>query len=64
MRSSAAQSARIRWIAACLLCGTAGINGCSKEAPPPAPQAVDVTSITIEPRDAPVVYEFVGQTQG
>jgi len=36
---------------------------CSKEAPPPPVREVDVTAITIEPRDAPVVYEFVGQTQ-
>ncbi|HEY7655353.1 MAG TPA: efflux RND transporter periplasmic adaptor subunit [Burkholderiales bacterium] len=39
------------------------VAGCSKEAPLPPPQAVDVTVMTIEPRDAPVVYEFVGQTQ-
>lgn len=36
---------------------------CSKEAPAPPPQVVDVTAMTIEPRDAPVIYEFVGQTQ-
>jgi membrane fusion protein (multidrug efflux system) len=37
--------------------------GCSKEAPPPAARVADVTALTIIPRDAPVVYEFVGQTQ-
>jgi membrane fusion protein (multidrug efflux system) len=46
-----------------LLCAVALIGGCSKEAPPPKPAVVDVTAMTIEPRDAPVVYEFVGQTQ-
>ena len=60
---NAAMSVRAGWIAAGLLCGVAGIAGCSKDAPPPPQQAVDVTAMTIEPRDAPVVYEFVGQTQ-
>lgn len=38
-------------------------TACSKEAPLPPPQGVDVTAITIEPKDAPVVFEFVGQMQ-
>jgi membrane fusion protein (multidrug efflux system) len=46
-----------------LIVGSGMIAACSKEAPPPPPRVVDVTAITIEPRDAPVVYEFVGQTQ-
>jgi membrane fusion protein (multidrug efflux system) len=58
-----ATPARAGWIAACLLCGAAGVAGCSKEAPPPKPAVVDVTAVTIQPQDAPVVYEFVGQTQ-
>jgi membrane fusion protein (multidrug efflux system) len=37
--------------------------GCAKEAPPPVVRPVDVTAMTIVPRDAPVVAEFVGQTQ-
>jgi membrane fusion protein (multidrug efflux system) len=48
----------VLWLTAAVL-----VAGCSKEAPLPRPQAVDVTAMTIEPRDAPVVYEFVGQTQ-
>ena len=56
-------NSRSGWIAALLLCGPALLSGCSREAPPPAPQAVQVTAITIEPRDAPVIYDFVGQTQ-
>jgi membrane fusion protein (multidrug efflux system) len=46
-----------------LLLAAGLVAGCSKEAPPPQQQVVDVTAMTIEPRDAPVVYEFVGQTQ-
>ncbi|HSC96496.1 MAG TPA: efflux RND transporter periplasmic adaptor subunit [Burkholderiales bacterium] len=49
--------------AALLLLVAGLVAGCSKEAPLPPPQAVDVTAMTIVPRDAPVVYEFVGQTQ-
>src|SRR5262245_44507984 len=37
--------------------------GCSKEAPPAGPRVADVTVMTIQPRDTPVVFEFVGQTQ-
>jgi len=55
---------RTAGIVACLLYGAAGLGGCSKEVPPPRPQVVEVTAVTIEPKDAPVVYEFVGQTQG
>jgi membrane fusion protein (multidrug efflux system) len=49
-------------IAICVLLA-ALVSGCSREAPPPRPQAVDVTAMTIVPKDAAVVYEFVGQTQ-
>ena len=49
--------------AALLLLVAGLVAGCSKEAPLPPPQAVDVTAMTIVPRDAPVVYEFVAQTQ-
>lgn len=51
------------WAAALLLGGVVYVAGCSKEAPPPATRAADVTAMVIVPRDAPVVYEFVGQTQ-
>lgn len=37
-------------------------TACSKDAPPPRP-AIDVTTVTVQPVDAPVIYEFVGQTQ-
>ena len=35
--------------------------GCSKDAPPAKQAIVDVTAVTVQPRDAAVVYEFVGQ---
>lgn len=63
MHSSVLNHARCGGNVAGLLCAFALIGGCSKEAPPPQQQVVDVTAMTIEPRDAPVVYEFVGQTQ-
>jgi membrane fusion protein, multidrug efflux system len=37
--------------------------GCSKQAPPPPHAPAQVEAITIEPKDTPVVFEFVGQTQ-
>ena len=46
-----------------LLGGLLLVAGCSKEAPPPKQAVADVTAITVQPRDAPVVYEFVGQSQ-
>lgn len=51
------------WIVAGLLVGAALIAGCSKEAPKPAVQAIDVTAMAVTPKDAPVVREFVAQTQ-
>ena len=63
MRSSALRHTRRGRRVACLLCTVALAAGCSKEAPAPAPHVVDVTAITIEPRNAPLVYEFVGQSQ-
>jgi membrane fusion protein (multidrug efflux system) len=50
-------------IAACALVVVGLTASCSREAPPPRPQAVDVTAMTVVPKDAPVVYEFVRQTQ-
>jgi membrane fusion protein (multidrug efflux system) len=46
-----------------VLGGALLLAGCSKDAPPPKPAIADVTAITVQPRDAAVVYEFVGQTQ-
>jgi membrane fusion protein, multidrug efflux system len=37
--------------------------GCSKEAPAPKQTVVDVTAVTVQARDAAVIYEFVGQSQ-
>lgn len=62
MRAGAAKLSKVL-IPFVLSCGLALAAGCSKEAPPPQPQVVDVTAVTIEPKDAPVVFEFVGQTQ-
>jgi membrane fusion protein, multidrug efflux system len=39
------------------------LAACSKEDPRPQAAAVDVTVVTVQPQDAPIVYEFVGQTQ-
>lgn len=38
---------RSTWFAALLLCGPALLTGCSKEVPPPAPQAGPITAITM-----------------
>lgn len=46
-----------------LLGGLLLVAGCSKEAPAPKQTVVDVTAVTVQPRDAAVVYEFVGQSQ-
>lgn len=37
--------------------------GCKKEAPPAAAGPLQVTALTVEPRDTPVQFEFVAQTQ-
>lgn len=63
MRIHAAGCLRPCWYPLPLLWALALVSGCSKEAPPPKPAVVDVTAITVEPRDAPAVFEFVGQTQ-
>ena len=39
------------------------LAGCAETPPPPAPPAPEVTVVEVEPRDAPVVVEFVGKTQ-
>lgn len=46
-----------------LLASVALVTGCGKEAAAPARPPVEVTTIIIAPRDTPVSYEFVGQTQ-
>ena len=37
--------------------------GCGKEAAPPRPPPVEVTVLKIEPRDTPIVFEYIAQTQ-
>jgi membrane fusion protein (multidrug efflux system) len=37
--------------------------GCTKQAAPPAPGPLQVTAVTVAPRDTPVQFEFVAQTQ-
>ena len=40
------------------------LAACSKEAPPPpAPQAAEVTALSVKAQEVPVVFEFVGQTE-
>ena len=39
------------------------VAGCSKQEAPPAPAPVEVTVLKIEPRDTPIVYEYIAQTQ-
>lgn len=39
------------------------LAGCKKEAPPAAAGPLQVTALTVEPRDTPVRFEFVAQTQ-
>lgn len=62
MHAGAVKLLRVR-LSVFLACGLLLAAGCSKEAPPPAARVAEVTALTITPKDAPVVYEFVGQTQ-
>ena len=39
-----------------------GASG-KKETPPPAKPPVEVSVVTVEPRDTPAVFEYVAQTQ-
>ena len=39
------------------------VAACGKQEAPPAPPLAEVTVLRIEPRDVPVVYEFIAQTQ-
>jgi TolA-binding protein len=44
-----------------LVCFTVILSGCKKEAPPQARPPAEVSAIKIEPKDTPIVVEFVGQ---
>jgi len=48
---------------ALMVSGAILVAGCSKQLPPAPPKVADVTVLTVQPRDTPVVFEFVGQTQ-
>lgn len=37
--------------------------GCSREAPPPLPPPAEVSVLKVEPRDTPVTFEYIAQTQ-
>ncbi|MCS0607335.1 efflux RND transporter periplasmic adaptor subunit [Massilia solisilvae] len=39
------------------------LGGCTKQEAQPAPGPLQVTALTVEPRDTPVSFEFVAQTQ-
>lgn len=39
------------------------LAGCSREAPPAPPQPVEVSVLKVEPRDTPVSFEYIAQTQ-
>jgi len=39
------------------------LAACEKPAPPPAPPPPEVKAITIQPRDTPVTFEYIGQSQ-
>jgi membrane fusion protein (multidrug efflux system) len=45
------------------LAGTLAIGCGKKDAPPAAKRSVDVTVLTVAPRDVPAVFEYVGTTQ-
>jgi membrane fusion protein (multidrug efflux system) len=47
-----------------LMCGACAlIAGCGKTEAPSGPPPVEVTVLKIEPRDTPIAYEYVAQTQ-
>jgi len=53
----------MRWLTIPLL-ALALLSGCGKQAPQGgAGGPLEVTAVTVTPRDTPVTYEFVGQTQ-
>jgi len=52
-----------RRLFAILLGAVAVIAGCGKQEAPPAPPPVEVTVLTLEARDTPIVYEYIAQTQ-
>ncbi|MGZ5183028.1 MAG: efflux RND transporter periplasmic adaptor subunit [Ramlibacter sp.] len=48
----------------CLVAGLAsGLAGCAREEKPPPAQPLQVTAVSVTPRDTPVTFEFVAQTE-
>jgi membrane fusion protein (multidrug efflux system) len=41
----------------------AGLSACSREEPAPPAQPLQVTAVSMTPRDTPVQFEFVAQTE-
>jgi membrane fusion protein (multidrug efflux system) len=54
-----------RRLVALVVVAVLAISGCGRKAsgPPQATGPLEVTSVTVTPRDAPAVFEFVAQTQ-
>jgi len=54
-----------RRLVAVVVVAVLAISGCGRKAsgPPQATGPLEVTSVTVTPRDAPAVFEFVAQTQ-
>ncbi|RJG06427.1 efflux RND transporter periplasmic adaptor subunit [Noviherbaspirillum cavernae] len=48
---------------ACICAAIALLPACNKQAAPPPPGPVEVTAVTIAPKDTPVSFEFTAQTQ-
>lgn len=57
--------AAVRAVSGWVLAGGLAIllAGCTKQAPVPPSAPLQVTALTVEPRDTPVQFEFVAQTQ-
>ncbi|GAB3418798.1 efflux RND transporter periplasmic adaptor subunit [Massilia agilis] len=51
-----------RWLAA-VGAVAALLDGCTRQEAQPAPGPLQVSALTVEPRDTPVQFEFVAQTQ-
>ena len=58
------RSIRLLTLASPLCIGLAlTLAGCDKPAPPPPPAPPEVKVIKVEPRDTPVTFEYIGQSQ-
>jgi membrane fusion protein (multidrug efflux system) len=50
-------------LAAPIIATVAVLAGCKREVPAPSAQPLQVTAVSVTPRDTPVSFEFVAQTQ-